>query len=288
MLHLGKYSIDGTSNLDNNACFGDPKTYPKFQSELNEFKGLVSDLVSSKESKTFYKFGDGDYFFLRRENVGSAQPGRRALSVPYHMLTNHHEFVLGTPKNDFITVEIYPENRKHFHSIYPDKKIDYPAEFGYGLVANKWLLRNFAGKIGLIGGYEKMVLIDRLMQNQAYKDYLGIDRFNEYVCIPQQFACDNLHAVEESVAKQLENSKNETLIYLVGIGHVKSGLLHRFKKYKNAVFLDVGSGIDAIAGIINEKRPYMGSWTNYRLKDFDYRCIDHLQYVPNPEKEVWV
>ena len=285
---LKQYSIPGALNLDDNKCFKSTDTYPRFQDELGKFKSLLIDLVESGENKTFYKFGDGDYFFLRKENVGSAQPGRRALSVPYHMLTNHHEFVLGTLKNDYVTVEIYPENRNHFHSIYPDRKIDYPAEFGYGLVANKWLLRNFSGKIGLIGGYEKMVLIDNLMQSQTYRDYLGLDRFNEYVCIPQRFACDDLSAVEESIANQLKNSKNETSIYLVGIGHVKSGLLHRFKKYKNAVFLDVGSGIDALAGIINEQRPYMGSWTNYRLKKFDCGCIDHLQYVPNPEKEVWI
>ena len=285
---LSQYSIPGTLNLDDNKCFQSSETYPKFQDELGKFKSLLIDLVATGESKTFYKFGDGDYFFLRRENVGSAQPGRRALSVPYHMLTNHHEFVLGTLKNDYVTVEIYPENRKHFHTIYPDREIDYPAEYGYGLVANKWLLSQFSGKIGIIGAYEKLALIDNLMQKKEYRDYLGIDRFNEYVCIPQRFACDNLSAVEESIAKQLESSRDETMIYLVGIGHVKSGLLHRFKKYKNAVFLDVGSGIDALAGIINETRPYMAGWTNYRLRNFDYRCIDHLQYVPNPEKEIWL
>ncbi len=288
MSYLEKYKIDGAKNLDTNPCFKDENTYPGFQKELIEFKSLLCNLVESGENKTFYKFGDGDYFFLRRENVGSAQPGRRALSLPYHMLTNHHEFVLGATKNDYFTVEIYPENRKHFHTIYPDIKIDYPAEYGYGLVANKWLLQNFSGKIGLIGAYEKMVLISNLIHKKEYQNYLGVDRFNDYVCIPQKFACDNLSAVEDSVARQLQNTSEETKIFLVGIGHVKSGLLHRLKKYKNAVFLDVGSGIDAIAGIIDENRPFMGSWKNYRLKSFDYSCIDHLQYTPNSEKEVWI
>ena len=60
------------------------------------------------------------------------------------------------------------------------------------------------------------------------------------------------------------------------------------KKYKNAVFYDVGSGIDALAGIIDFERPYMGNWTNYRLRDFDYNKIDFLQYIPDASKEIWL
>ena len=285
---LDQYKIEGTVNLDTNSCFTDPTTYSSFQKEFIEFKDKLISLVNSDQSKTFYKFGDGDYFFLRRENVGSAQPGRRALSVPYHMLNNHHEFILGSLKNDYVTVEIYPENRNHFHSIYPDRNIDYPAEFSYGLVSNRWIFEKFVGKIGIIGAYEKLVLINNLMQHKTYQDYLGIDKFNEYVCIPQRFACDNIAAVEGMVAKQLSSSPDETRIYLVGIGHVKSALTHRFKKYKNAIFLDVGSGIDALAGIIDEKRPYMGGWINHRLHNFDYNTIDFLQYESNPEKEIWL
>jgi hypothetical protein len=286
--HLQQYQIQGTTNLDENPCFSNKDTYPQFQDELASFKSLLLDLTNAKECKTFYKFGDGDYFFLRKENVGSAEPGRRALSVPYHALEKHNEFVEGTLKNDFINVEIYPENRGHFHTIYPNRKIDFPAEFGYGLVANKWLFQNFAGKIGLIGAYEKMVLIHSLMSHPEYREFLGIESFNEYICIPQKFACDNIDLVEQHVAKQLAVSPGETQIYLVGIGHVKSALMHRFKKYKNAIFLDVGSGIDAIAGIVDFARPYMGDWTNYRLKAFDYSIIDFLQYTPVPEKEVWL
>jgi hypothetical protein len=77
-----------------------------------------------------------------------------------------------------------------------------------------------------------------------------------------------LKATEEMVAEQLKNAKSE--IILLGIGHVKSGLTHRLKKYHNAVYVDVGSGIDALAGCIELERPFMGSWTNYRLENYDY------------------
>ena len=64
-MYLDLYKIDGTKNLDANPCFGSAKTYPNFQEKLSEFKDLLVDLVDKNESKTFYKFGDGDYFFLK-------------------------------------------------------------------------------------------------------------------------------------------------------------------------------------------------------------------------------
>jgi hypothetical protein len=97
----------------------------------------------------------GGYYFLKQNPIGSAAPGKRALSVNYNQI-NHHEYVDGVLKNDFITVEIYPENRQMFHEIFPNQTIHYPAEFGYGLVANKWFFKTFKGKIGLIGGHERL------------------------------------------------------------------------------------------------------------------------------------
>ena len=63
------------------------------------------------------------------------------------------------------------------------------------------------------------------------------------------------------------------------MGHVKSGLIHRLKKYSNAVFLDVGASIDALAGMIDIDRPYMYNWTNYQIDDVQlYKGIDFLAY----------
>ena len=65
----------------------------------------------------------------------------------------------------------------------------------------------------------------------------------------------------------------------MGIGHVKSALTHRLTKYANAIFLDVGSSIDALAGIIDIRRPYFGDWTNYQIKNSEiYSGVDYLQY----------
>ena len=273
-MYLDKYKIEGTTNLDSHGCFGSVDTYPNFQEDLEKFKSHLVELVDNKESKTFYKFGDGDYYFLKGESVGSASPGKRALSVSYDKI-NHQAFVDGAKLSDYYTCEIYPENRSKFREVI-GKEIDYPAEYGYGLVANKWFFKQFGGKIGLLGASEKLSVVEELMKHDEYKEYLGLDSFNDYIHFPQKYACDDIDLVEEFVGKQLEESSSN--IFLLGIGHSKSAILHRFKKYTDAVFMDVGAGIDNVAGCINVTRPFAGDWTNYRLKDYDYSNIDYLRY----------
>ena len=274
-MYLSQYKINETINLDSNSCFQFDKTYPKFQEDLDKFKLHLKQLVDNKESKTFYKFGDGDYHFLNRNEVGSAKPGNRALSESYDNI-NHQAFIDGSKLNDYYTCEIYPENRKMFEEVIDNRKVDYPAEYGYGLVGNKWFFKEFSGRIGLIGASEKLYLIEELMKHDEYKEYLGLDNFNDYIHFPQKYACDDIDKVEEFVGNQLKESTSD--IFLLGIGHSKSAILHRFKKYTNAIFMDVGAGIDMIAGSINVNRPYAGDWTNYRIKDYDYSKIDYLRY----------
>ena len=274
-MYLDQYKIEGTINNDQNPCFHDETTYPKFQEELEEFKHLLIELVYLKEPKTFYKFGDGDYYFLNKIPTGSATPGRRALSKSYDEI-NHDAFVKGAQECDYYTCEIYPENRVNYIDVI-QRRIDYPAEFGYGLVANKWLLKTFAGQIGLIGAGLKLNIIKNLMEAPQYQEYLGLEKFEDYISLPQKFACDDLEATEEMVASQLMKSTSK--IFLMGMGHVKSGLIHRLSKYRNAVFLDVGASIDALAGIIDVDRPFAGDWTNYQIDDVQlYKGIDFLAY----------
>ena len=274
-MYLDQYKIEGTINNDQNPCFHDETTYPQFQEELEEFKDLLKKLVDLNQSRTFYKFGDGDYYFLNKIPTGSATPGRRALSKSYDEI-NHDAFVKGAQECDYYTCEIYPENRVNFIDVI-QRRIDYPAEFGYGLVANKWLLKTFAGQIGLIGAGAKLNIIKNLMEAPQYQEYLGLEKFEDYISLPQKFACDDLEATEKMVASQLMKSTSN--IFLMGMGHVKSGLIHRLSKYRNAVFLDVGASIDALAGIIDVDRPFAGDWTNYQIDDVQlYKGIDFLAY----------
>tara|TARA_R110002153_G_C13328922_1_gene497729 strand:- start:1735 stop:2577 length:843 start_codon:yes stop_codon:yes gene_type:complete len=279
---IGKYNIPHTINLDNHSCFNDPNTYEDFQGDLIKFQNKLTDLVNNRGAATFYKFGDGDYRFLKGIAEGSAMPGKRALSKPYSEI-NLELHNTNAQKCDYYTCEIYPENRKEFNEVIK-REIDYPAEFGYGLVGNKWLTKTFKGKIGVIGAQPKLELIQQLLEYPEYKEYLGIDKFEDYIHFPQKFAADDIEALENILKPQLENSTAG--IFLLGIGHAKSGILHKFTEYKKAIYLDVGGGIDMLAGCINTKRPYAGGWVNYKLKNFNYSTIDYMNYNNKNEKYI--
>jgi len=269
------YKIDGAINNDPHKCFESEDTYPEFQIKLDDFKKLLVQLVDNNESRTFYKYGDGDYYFLKKMPVGSATPGRRALSKSYESI-GHEKFVEGAQLCDYYTCEIYPENISHYKEVI-QREIDFPAEFGYGLVSNKWFFKTFAGEIGLIGANTKMNIIKNLMEAPQYQEYLGLEKFEDYISLPQRFACDDIDATEKMVGEQLKKSTSK--IFLMGMGHVKSGLIHRLKKYTDAVFLDVGASIDAIAGVIDIDRPYMADWTNYQIDEIQlYDGVDLLAY----------
>jgi len=272
---LDLYKIDGTINLDKHSCFNDENTFPQFQEGLELFKNHLKQLVESRDSATFYKFGDGDYRFLTAQEVGSAKPGSRALSLPYSKI-NLQAHKDGANKCNFYTCELYPENKQMFSDVI-DRDINYPAEYGYGLVANKWLMNEFQSSIGILGAQPKVMIIQELMEYSEYQDYLGLEKFKDYIYFPQKFAADDLDKLESIVRPQLEKSTSK--IFLLGIGHAKSGILHKFSEWKpNSIFLDVGAGIDMIAGSINIRRPYAGDWTNYRIKKYDYSNIDYLRY----------
>ena len=279
-MYLDLYKIDGAVNIDTNKIFSNPNALPQFQEGLQTYKRLLKELVNNQRSTTIYKFGDGDYRFLRGEPKGSAKPGARALSLPYSQI-NLQAHIDGSHKCDLYTCEMYPENISMFKSVI-DRDINFPAEYTYGLVANKWFTKTF-DSIGLIGAKEKLLLIERMMTYSEYKDYLHLNKFDDYIYFPQKFAADNLGFLEETIRPQLEKSTSK--IFLLGIGHAKSGILHKFSEWKpNSVFVDVGAGIDMICGCINNGRPFAGAWTNYRIKDYDYSKIDYMNYNHRNEK----
>jgi hypothetical protein len=271
------YRIAGTTNLDRSPRYRDPSAYPAFQENYLRFQALLVDAVARRRALTLYKFGFGDYHFLKGQSVGSAAVGMRALSKPYEAI-GHERFVRGASRCDYYACEIDPEHVQRCREVI-DRPIDFPAEYCYASVANRWLLRTFAGSIGLVGAHEKLAVVRELMQTREYRDYLGLERFEDYVGIPQTFACDDLQATEEACARQL--SRSASRIFLVGIGHVKSGLLHRLTRYARAVFLDVGQGIDALAGVVDTEKPFFGGWVNHRVEELSvYDEIDYLSYLP--------
>ena len=269
------YKIEGSFYINAPTDYSNENLFPDFQNQLEHFKSNLINQVKGGQGVSYYKFGDGDYFFLRKEGKGSAKPGNRALSRSYWRI-NHREFIEGSKKNDYFMCELVQPNMNYFQELF-QKDFDFPSEFVYGLTANKWLLQNFSSDIGIIGAKEKVNLIKELMTKNEYQEYLGLEGFRDYIEIPQKFACDNLKKTQNMVREQLIASSSK--IFLMGVGHVKSGLNHILPSYKKAVYLDIGSGIDALAGIIDKQRPYFYDWKNYKLiNNQNYSKIDYLNF----------
>jgi hypothetical protein len=271
------FNINGAKNLNWNPVYRFEDNYPDFQIELHKFKSKLENEIKSQKSVSYLKFGDGDYYFLKGQPVGSATPGKRAISreLTFNELSDYQT---NSKKVDNYLCEIDFQNRKLFKEIF-NVSDPIPAEFVYGLTANHWLTQ-LPFKIGIIGADKKIEIIRQLMKFQKYQNYLGLKEFTDYVKIPQKFACDDLNQRLIELDEQLRNSEAD--LFLVGVGHLKSGIMCELTKMKNAVYLDIGSGIDALAGLIDAKRPYFGSWVNHRIRNDDlYQDVDLLQYESN-------
>lgn len=281
------YKIEGAiHNPGGRQWLKDPNHFPQFQERLEQFKNQVIQEVEKKEGKSYIHFGDGDYYFLKKIPIGSARPGKRALSIPYNRL-NVEPFLQGWMNADYHSVEYLEGNIQNKFNEFSRRTIPpIPTEYFYGLTMNKWFFKTFKGKIGLIGAAPKIDLIKELMKHSKYQEYLGLEKFNDYIKIPQQFACDNLENTINIIKDQLEKADPTTQVYLYGIGHVKLGVAHVLPKIKNAVYLDVGGGLDGIAGILDPDRPYAMGWINHRLKNYDYSNLDLLNYNQHRDQNI--
>ncbi len=149
-----------------------------------------------------------------------------------------------------------------------------PCEAVYALVATRHIFRNYENEIGIIAGKEKIDVIKQLMRSEDYKKYLGIDSFCEYIEVPQKGAADTVEKLAQSYQSTIKNSKAK--IFLVGAGSSKIALIPLLQMYSDAVFIDVGAGIDAIAGIVCQDRPFFANWVNHRIKNYDYSKVDFM------------
>ena len=118
---------------------------------------------------------------------------------------------------------------------------------------------------------KKLDIIKNLMTYPTYQEYIGCEYFTDYIGIPQR------QAVEAGITEQLLESvkKSTCKIFLIGAGVCKLKFYNKLKEQKNCVYIDVGHGLDAVAGIADNTRPYFGNWQNYKIRNYDYSNIDY-------------
>jgi hypothetical protein len=272
------YKIEGTGNICSydieHPCYNLESTWPSFQSDFLAFKQIILDSVRDKSSKLFLRVADGEFRFLEKRVNGTNIP-RRHLSKNINSI-DLSRFWEGIKETDYIMTQLYTEWTDDFKRVIDFRKIDFPMEFAYSIISNRWIFKQFPTTIGIIGGSEKISLIKELMKREEYRNYLGVESFSDYIEVPERFSCDDTDSLERIIGEKLAKSKAEVFIF--GIGIAKLAVAHKFKNYKNSVFIDVGCGISALAGTTSLERPYFGEWTNFILDGYNYSEMDRIDY----------
>tara|TARA_Y100000389_G_scaffold124010_1_gene121365 strand:+ start:2005 stop:2856 length:852 start_codon:yes stop_codon:yes gene_type:complete len=279
MLEL--YKIKNTEFLNPNELYSDPNIYPNFQLNFEIFKEELKNFSINKNGRSYFKFGDGDYSVLNNKPHGTAKPGVRDIKKNYFKKLDLEKVIEYSKKSDFYCCEII--NFNLFEETF-GKKSNYPAEYIYGIIANKWIFSNF-NKIGLIGADKKINLINELIAFPQYQQYLGKECFESLISIPQSGALTNAEKIFKKIKNQINN---EVDIYLIGVGHAQTILLPLLKEIIDVPIVSIGTGMDAIAGLIDINRPYFGNWKNFRVSNESlYKgIIDPYNFTTNDPSSV--
>lgn len=276
MLEL--YKINNTSNKHDEQLKGieynDSNFYPNFQNDLVWLKKTLVEKNKNQESFTVMRVYDGEFHFLNKQVVGNGPKRHYSKKLTDEFIRPFKE---GCYKVNILSCQLNINMLQKFNYTIPGKKPKFiPMDIIYGLLANKWFLSTFKNKIALIGGKAKINVIKNLMKYEEYRKYVDNDFFLDYIEVPERFACDNTELLITKLGEKIKKSKAE--VFLFGIGISKMAMAHKFKDYKNALFIDIGCGMSGLAGTVETDRPYFGSWINYRLKNYDYSQVDPTNF----------
>ncbi len=267
---------DGDRALSDQYTIGNLRLITKPLKEYYEdMWSLIASKVSEKKGYTILRVGDGEANFLNGVIKGNTA-NRHFTNERKPTLAYINRFKEGLLRCDSIHIEMYTTVTKAFKRIYgKDVFSPIPLECIYALVASRKLFKNNY-RIGIIGSDKKIPIIKELLNHEEYRSYLGRESFEHFITIPEKGSSNNVDELLTNITLQLDPTID---IYLVGIGIAKMAILADLKKNSNAVFLDIGCGISALAGLVSNDRPYFADWTNFRLKNFNYSEIDTIDAV---------
>lgn len=272
---LSQYCIEGTINIDNGLDdrieYNDPNFWKSFQEDYERYRQIITDAVTANTNLVILRVYDGEFLFLSK--TGSGEFWKRTHCSKDLYTFDIQQFFDGIAACDYICVQLNTEMFKRYYDILGHiRPIDFPMDFVYASVANRWIFKNFAKDIVIIGGEYKIKAIQECMKFERYRNYLGIDYFIDYISVPERCACDDIDNLLTNIGEQLRHSKGKLVLF--GIGMSKMAIAHKFTKYKTAVYVDIGFGVTALSGFGDIRRPYFGNWINFRLRNFDYGDLD--------------
>lgn len=276
------YDLPGTIDKNNNRkdkSYQNSNTWSTYQKDYQDF---LDYLLNNQDAKVLIRVYDGEFLFLLGQKKWNIPKRHVSVELTQKFLQPFKENVLKCDK--FCShLTVMPGGSMHhlYTQVFSNRKIDYPMEFNYAIVINKWIFKNFKNQIGLIGGCHKIKVIKELMKRKEYRDYLGIDYFTNYIEVPEKYGCDNPEDLEKSLKNQLIQSNPNTKIYLFGIGICKMAVANKFKEFYPATYIDIGGTMSGLAGFLSVTRPYAAKWLNYRIKGYYYSNVDPIDMSTN-------
>lgn len=245
-----------------------------YQDGYQEFQEQILRAYRGDSSFTLIRINDGEYYFLTNRDHGNVLPGRRHFRIQ-HDESFRQLFWEGFQDADLVGVGLNWAWRDDFIGRHTISNMFIPHEYVMISVASRWLITSL-NSLGLIGAQPKLELVRRLLQYPEYCSYLGREAFDAFIPTPQLFAGDSPDELAHYLTARVQESSCRA--FLVGMGIAKLAVLSQVAKSTGRVFIDVGTGIDALAGVVNPERPYMGSWRNFQLDEPSlYRDIDYCQ-----------
>ena len=288
---MSHYLIDGTTSSheeQNSGPYLNPNFWPNWYKTIDDFKSRLVRFHAAGRGLGVLRVSHSEFIALAAGTSGKPQGGNfqgRHSQLATLSRDNLLLFLKSINSADILSTQIGwdflawagrvanimntwrkdPEAREWpNHTAYTklNQVVDLPMDVIYGLCANKWFFRTFKNKIGLIGAAPKLESIKELMKYPEYQEYLGCDLFTDYISLPQRQALDDPE-LEATVRRGVAASTCG--VFLVGGGVSKLKFWHLLKDTRDCIYIDIGHGIDMIAGHGDLWRPYCGNWTNYKI-----------------------
>ena len=240
-----------------------------------EFIKKLDNSLVRKTPMSIVRLGDGEAYFLRGRLIGNVRRRHYTSDVPItDQLPKWHDYY---HRHDFRLYDINWILRRLWLPIEGKKiKKDYfPLTVVYAAVANRDLFQLIRGRsVGVIGPRTKIDILKRLCRSEEYMSYLKLKKIDQFITVSEKGLCDHPEETAADIVRQMNGHYCD--IYLYGMGIAKLVIVPQIRDITRRVFLDIGSGLDAMAGIISRDKPSFGNWTNYVIKDFPYETVDIL------------
>lgn len=240
------------------------------QTYCDDLFELIKSRIAAKNPYSLIRLADGELYFLQGRLFGNIK-SRHYTNTEKPRPSYLKSFGDRVIDNDDILIEMKKSLRRgYLHYFHKEIQSEFPMESLYALIATRQIFK-LPYKIGLIGSKNKLTLIENLLSYKQYQAYLGLSGFYSYIKIPELGACNDVEATLNSIMSQMDLDVD---VYFVGIGIAKLYVLSELKKRTGKIFIDIGCGISALAGLTSNDRPYFADWINFRLKTFDYNSLD--------------